>query len=336
MSVLEIAAVALSACSIAMLAVLVTRRWELARRARHRRQVEDRLRQVALELLHAGIEPPVELSVEEKETLADLLGRYARTVRGPTHDHIVAYFGREGLIERELSVLAGARQAWRRATAAFRLGDIGSVGAAPALIGALSDKDRYVRIAAVRSLGRLRAPEAGPALVAAGAEGRAPEGLVRWALLQLGAPALPELRSLLSSPSDRERAAALQLIGLLGGPADAGEAESRLRDGSSLVRTQAARALGRLGGERNLPALLKALEDRIPAVRAAAAISLGYLRDPTALDALTEHAESDPVFDVARESARAAAKIDAQASAQRARSTESDHLREAVDLAGIR
>lgn len=336
MSVLEIAALALSACSIAMLAVLVTRRWELARRARHRRQLEDRLKQLALELLHAGIEPPAELSVEEKETLADLLGRYARTVRGPTHDHIVAYFAREGLIDRELAVLAGARQAWRRATAAFRLGDIGSEAAAPALIEALRDKDRYVRIAAVRSLGRLRAPEAGAALVAAGAEGRAPDGLVRWALLQLGPPALGELRALLSSPSDRERAAALQLIGLLGGPSDAGEAESRLRDSSSLVRAQAARALGRLGGERNLPALLDALEDRIPAVRAAAATSLGYLRDPSVLGALTEHAEGDPVFDVAREAARAAARIDAQASATRARASDSDHLREAVDLAGLR
>ncbi|HJS95841.1 MAG TPA: HEAT repeat domain-containing protein, partial [Solirubrobacteraceae bacterium] len=96
------------------------------------------------------------------------------------------------------------------------------------------------------------------------------------------------------------------------------------------------RALGRLGSERNLTALLDALEDRIPAVRAAAAISLGYLRDARALEALTEHAEADASFDVARESARAAARIDPAAAAANAGATNSEHLREAVDLAGIR
>jgi HEAT repeat protein len=334
-SVLEIAALALSAASIVMLAVLVTRRWELTRRARHRQDVEDRLKPLALELLHAGIEPPAELSGEQKEALADLLGRYVRTVRGQTHDNVVGYFARQGIIDREIAVLAGARAAWRRGTAAFRLGDIGSDQAPPALIAALGDSDRAVRVAATRSLGRLRAPEAGPALVAAAADRRAPAALVQWALLQIGPPVLPELRSLLVSPNERERAAALQLIALLGGPSDAGEAEARLRDSSALVRAQAARALGRLGSERNLIALLEALEDRIPAVRAAAAISLGYLRDPRALDALTKHAEGDASFEVARESARAAARIDPAASADRARAAGSEHLREAVDLAGI-
>jgi HEAT repeat protein len=147
---------------------------------------------------------------------------------------------------------------------------------------------------------------------------------------------LPELRALLASPSERARAAALQLIGLLGGPAEAGEVEARLRDSSALVRAQAARALGRLGSERNLPALLEALEDRIPAVRAAAAVSLGYLRDPRALGALIEHATGDRFFEVARESAHAAVRIDLAASASSATATGSDHLREAVDLAGIR
>lgn len=336
MSALEIAALALSACSIVMLSVLVTRRWELARRARHRRRIEDRLKPVALELLHAGTEPPAGLSGEEKEALADLLGRYAQTVRGPTHDHIVDYFARQGTIELEKGVLAGARAAWRRGTAAFRLGDIGSDDAVPALIAALEDSDRAVRVAAARSLGRLRVPEAGTALVAAAADRRAPAGLVQWALLQIGPAALPELRSLLVSQNEHERAAALQLIGLLGGPSDAGEAEARLRDSSAQVRAQAARALGRLGSERNLTALMDALEDRIPNVRAAAAISLGYLRDPRAIDALTRHAEDDASFDVAREAARAAAKIDPAAVAANARATGSEHLREAVDLAGIR
>jgi HEAT repeat protein len=82
---------------------------------------------------------------------------------------IVEYFVREGTIDRELGALAEGKRAWRRASAAFRLGDIGNEAAAAALIDALSDPDRDVRIAATRSLGRLRAPEAGAGLVAAAA-----------------------------------------------------------------------------------------------------------------------------------------------------------------------
>jgi HEAT repeat protein len=321
-----------------MLAVLVTRRWELGRSARRRDQAEDRLRLVALELIDsdgADAQPPANLRAEEKEALADLLGRYARTVRGAAHERIVDYFTAEGTIAREVSVLAGPAPAWRRATAAFRLGDIGDGAVAPALIVALRDADRDVRIAAVRSLGRLRATEAGPDLVAAAAERRAPDALVRWALLQIGVAMLPELGNLLSSSDQRERAAAVQLIGLLGGPSDAGEVQERLRDSALQVRVQAARALGRLGGEHQVPALLDALEDRIPEVRAAAATSLGYLRDRRALPALGEHAVHD-LFDVARECARAVARIDPAVAAAQARGTGSDHLREAVDLAGIR
>ena len=335
MSALEIAAFALSACSIVMLAVLVTRRWELARRARHRHDVDERLKPVALELLHSGAEPPGDLRREEKEALADLLGRYARKVRGPTHDHIVEYFTREGTVEAEQCELQSARAAWRRASAAFRLGDIGSDAALPALIAALRDRDREVRIAAVRSLGRLRLPAAGAELVAAAADGRAPDALVRWALLQIGPPVVPELRSLLAGGEDRERAAALELIGLLGSPSDAAALEAALRDSSAMVRAQAARALGRLGGERQLPALLDALEDRIPAVRACAATSLGYLRDRRALEALAAHSSDDASFEVAQESARALARIDVHSADEQAKRTGSVHLREAVDLAGI-
>jgi HEAT repeat protein len=333
--VLEIVALSLSACSIGMLALLVARRWYLRSRERHRHDVEERLRWVALELLDSGTAPPADLSVAEKEALADVLGRYARTVRGATHERIVDYFAREGTIKRELSVLASRGPTWRRASAAFRLGDIGDDSAVTSLITALRDRKPDVRVAAVRSLGRLRAGEAGGELVAAAAEGRAPGALVRWALLQAGSAALPELRGLLSSPHQRERAEAAELIGLLGGPSDAGELAALLRDSAAQVRADAARALGRVGAEANLPALLDAIEDRIPAVRAAAAVALGNLRDRRALAALAEHAEHDQ-FEVARESARALAIIDPAGASERARVTGSDHLREAVDLAAIR
>jgi HEAT repeats len=335
MSPLAIAAFALSACSVIMLGVLVTRRTYLAGQERHRSGVEDRLKLVALELVHEGGQPPADLNDEEKEALADLLGRYARATRGPSHEHIVEYFEREGTIERELAVLATGRRGWRRATAAFRLGDIGNADAAGGLVGALGDPDRDVRIAAARSLGRLRAPEAGSALVGAAADGRVPPALARWALLQIGTPTLPQLRALLSSEEERERASALQLIGLLGAPSDAEAVQARLRDTSALVRAQAALALGRLGSARNLEALMATLEDRIPDVRVAAASALGYLGDPGALEALLERVDRDD-FDVAGAAAHAVARIDPAAATAHASEGASVHLLEAVDLLAVR
>lgn len=334
MTVLDVLAIALSAASLLMLVVLVGRRGYLGVHERRRTTIEAGLKTVALELLHSGAEPPAALGGDEKQALADVLGRYARAVRGPTRDRIVAYFTREGTVDVELASLAAAPRAWRRAQAAFRLGDIATVDAAPALIAALHDSDRDVRSAAARSLGRLRVPEAGPELLAAAAE-RVPAGLVRWSVLQIGEQALPQLRSLLDSPEPGERAGAVTLIGLLGGPRDAAAVQERLGDDSSRVRAQAARALGRLGSERNLPALLAALEDQAPDARGAAAGALGQLRDRRSLEPLCTHSVSD-LFDVARAAARAVAAIDPAFAAERARSTGSVHLWEAADLAALR
>lgn len=334
MSALDITALALTACSVLMLGVLVARRTYLKTRDKHRRDLEDGLKPIALELVHAGQLPPANLSVEQKEALADLLGRYARAIHGATHQRIVEYFAQEGTIDRELAVLANARAGWRRATAAFRLGDIGNESAVPGLIHALHDKDREVRVAAARSLGHLRAPDAPAELVTAAVDGRAPVALIGWALLQIGAPVVEQMRALVSSTEAGQRAAAMQMIGLLGGPRDAVRAEERLRDSAAPVRAQAARALGRLGSERNIAALTEALEDRIPAVREAAAKALGQLRDRHALQALAEHAEHDD-FPVARAAAQAMTKIDADAAAAAGRATGAVHLLEATDLAAL-
>jgi HEAT repeat protein len=331
---LPIIALALSASSIAMLGVLVLRRSQLARQAKRQGELEENLKGIAMELLHEGVEPPSQLSEAERQALADLLGRYARAIRGATHDRIVDYFEREGTVANELEVMADARAGWRRAAAAFRLGDIGPASAAGALCRALEDPDRDVRIAAGRSLGRLRAPEATASLLSAAVDRRLPPALVRWALLQIGAPALPRLMPGLTADSERLRGGAVQLVGLLGGPAEAAQIEAGLRDTSAMVRAQAARALGRIGGRRNLPALREASWDRIPDVREAAAGALGQLRDRESIPSLAIRAAGDQ-FDVARACARAVAAIDPEEAARRAQATGSVHLFEAADLAAV-
>jgi HEAT repeat protein len=331
---LDLIALALSAASLMMLGVLIMRRAALASRDRRRRDVEEGLKGIAMELLHEGVEPPPDLDERQREALADLLGRYARATRGATHDRIVEYFEREGTVAHELSVMEGARSGWRRATAAFRLGDIGPASAATALIAGLKDSDRDVRVAAARSLGRLRAAEATEQLLTAAGDRRVPPALVGWSLLQIGAPAMPRLIPLLTAESEFARSGAVQLVGLLGGPGEAAAVRERLGDASPAVRALAARALGRIGGRRDLPALRSAAWDRVPQVRAAAAEALGQLRDRDSIPMLSMRAAQDQ-FEVARACARAVSAIDPAAAAEQARETGAVHLLEASDLAEV-
>jgi HEAT repeat protein len=332
--VLELLAVALAGANAVLLLVLAARRVALMARERRRAGIEQRLKPALVGFLHSGAPLPEALPDHEQEVLADLLARYARLLRGPLRDRITAQFAELGTVAREQATLRGHRVAWRRAAAAYRLGDIAGPGAIPSLIEALQDPSREVRTAAVRSLGRLGDPIATRPLLEALAEGRVPGGLARWALLQLGSAATPELRALLDAAEPEQRAGAVQLLGRLGDASDAGSVEARLRDTSALVRVQAAEALGRLGSSRHIAALLRALEDRVPAVRAAAAAALGALRDPLAVPALLERAGSD-TFEVAGAAAQALAELDPQLAATGAEQTTSQQLREAADLAMI-
>ena len=332
MAIFAAAVLILGGTNSILLLVLVGRRLTL-RRTEHRVQrVEEQLRPLVLEFVHQGGDLPKNLTPHEQGVLADLLIGYARVLRGSARDRIAEYFLEQGAIDREVDTLRGAPRAWRRAGAAYRLGDMGSASAEDALIAALNDPDRDVRTAAARSLGRLRRVGAVNALLTALVDRRVPQALVRWSLLQIGEAAVPHLRRLMGSAEPAERAGAVQMIGILGGASDAEAIEAHLRDTSADVREQAAFALGRLGGSRSAAALLLALEDRIPTVRAAAATALGRLRDPTAIAPLLNHAATDS-FEAAHAAAYALAVIDPQtviASASRG-----PHLREAADVAGL-
>jgi HEAT repeat protein len=317
-----------------LLALLVARRLQLTRRHRRREQVEAELRPAIVAFIDAGDPLPAGLDVYEQEVLAELLAGYAQLLRGPARERITAYFEEEGAVERQFAWLASKRPL-DRAAAAHRLGIMRSRRAVGALVAALDDPDRTVRIAVAASLGRLGAPEAAEALLGTLARGTTPALLTRWAILQAGPAVTDSLRTQLGGPEPEERAGAVQLLGLLGSPADAEGLVERLRDSSALVREQAALALGRLGGPQSLAPLRAAIRDRIPAVRAAAAVALGRLRDAEAFPALIEQACLDR-FEPARAAAHAAALVDPEALAGEARDTRNPHLREAADVAGLR
>jgi HEAT repeats len=332
MHLFAIAVLALAAANGVLLLALAGRRLQLGLRARRIAELGRRVRPVALAFLDDDPAPVPSLSLPEQEVLADTLGGYARSVRGRSRERITAYFEEQGTVDAEIGALRTSRQAWRRAAAAQRLGDMGSPNAGDALADALDDDDWDVRLAATRSLGRLALPGAVDPLIMAIIAGKVPRSLAAWALLQIGAPTLPRIRAGLDAIDADQRAGSLQMVGLLGDGSDTPRVEKRLRDGAAEVRRQAAEALARIGRRESVDALLDALDDRIPTVRLAAAQALGRLRDTRSAAALIAHARDDD-FDVALAAAYAAAAVDPEAA--EAAAGDAGCLREAVDVARL-
>jgi HEAT repeat protein len=328
---LAAASIGLAAAGVASMLVLIGRRTWIALDERRRRRAAARLRPLALDLVLLGEEPPRALDRRDGRLLAELVAGYSRRLTGASLEGVAAFFETRGRVDEELRGLH-ARRTWRRAAAAFALGDMASARAVPALLSALADPAEEVRAAAARSLGRLRAAAAVEPLLHALAAGLLPRAVVGQALLRIGTGAVPGLLPLAEHPEPEERAAAVQLIGLLGGAREAPVVAARLRDTSSEVRRQAAEALGRLGRAGEAQALREALEDRIPAVRAAAAAALGALGNAAAAPDLERAAREDS-FEPARAAAHALARLDRAALAEAAgRPGAGPFLHEAADL----
>lgn len=327
---------ALVVLSAVVLTVLVLRRVALARDERRRADAEARLRASALALV-AGDEDAVdvpELRGRDAVVFAELLGRYARRLRGDSADRIAAFFERHGGVEREVQALRGWRT-WRRAVAAYALGDMSARSAIPALLEALEDRQRDVRAAAARSLGKLGAVEAVGPLVEALAARLVPPAVAGYALVQIGPAAVPALEALLTHADPVVRARAAELLGLVGDASAAGPLVGRLRDSSAEVRARAARALGRVGAGDAAAELRAALEDRVPFVRTSAATALGAIRDHAAFEGLLRQARTDS-HDPAHAAAAALAAIDPRRIARISLDPAAGpHVREAADLAAV-
>jgi HEAT repeat protein len=328
------ASLAIAAAGALFLSALVARRVFLERRERVRADVADRLRPAALALLDGEEVELPPLTASEQRIFAELLGRYARALRGAPRERIARYFESTGGVRRELGTLSD-RRAWRRAAAAFALGDMGSSRAVPALVRRLRDPEPEVRVAAARSLGRLGAAGAVQPLAETLADGSVPATLAGQALLEIGDAGLPSLHALLGHEEQAVRAGATELVGLLAGAAEGPAVVALLRDGSAAVRAAAAAALGRLGSADAAAALRGALGDRVPFVRAAAATALGRLGDRTAVPELLRQADDDD-FEPARAAADALRRLDPELLVRAsARAGAGPHVREAADLAAL-
>jgi HEAT repeat protein len=318
--------------SLILILLLVARRSYLARQAKARDLLVRRLRPLAIAFVESDDPASApDLHGPEAEIFASLLGGYARLLRGAAWERIAAYFEATGGVDEQLERLR-SRRAWRRATAAFTLGDMCSRRAAPELLVALGDRVRDVRMAAARSLGRLGAVEAIEPLIASSLSGGVPRDVGGLALLDVGPKAVPRLIALSGNVEPAVRSDAVELIGLLG---EAGHEEpllEHLSDPAADVRAASATALGRLGAGEARDALVHALGDRVPDVRAAAADALGQIGGRRAADALLPVARAD-AFEPARAAARALARIDPERVVQAASEPDAGpHLREAADL----
>jgi HEAT repeat protein len=328
---LGIAALALAALSATFLGALVARRAALAREERRRAELERRVRPLALALVaDDDVELP-ELDRDEQTLLAEALGRLSRRVTGGARHRVGAYFAGTTALRAELQALHD-RSGWRRATAAYRLGDMACADAVPALREALVDRDGDVRAAAARSLGRLGAGDAAGALVLALVDNAVPRAIAFRAVLDVGADALPDVRRLATAPDPAVRAASAELLGWLGDASDDALLVDALADPAAEVRARAAAALGRLASADGAEALTRALDDRIYFVRLHAARALGQVGERGAVPQLLRQAREDR-FEAARAAAEAVARLDPAAVLEVAEDADAGpHLHEAADL----
>jgi HEAT repeat protein len=334
MSLPGVAAVALTVANLAMVATIAVRGRQALRSRRRHDELVARLRQTAVEVIDSDepVDPP--LDRDEARVLAELLARYGRQFRGGSRERIVAYFEAHGLVDQELRRLE-SRRAWRRATAAFTLGDIGAVRATRPLVDRLDDRSADVRAAACRSLGALGAVEAVGPIIATAVRRGLPGAVSRLALLDVGPPALDQVLAMVGHEEPQVRAAAVELVGLLGEPSAADAIRGCLQDPAATVRVAAAAALGRLGASDARDDLVAVLADRVPGVRTAAAEALGGIGGRRAVDALLPVARTD-AFEPARAAAEALARADPGLVLRAAAEPDAGpHLREAAGRVGM-
>ena len=331
LEVLGIGALVLAVLSVLFLIALVTRRMSLARAERRLNELEARLRPLALALVDGDQVEERGLDAEERATLAESIGRLSRSVSGEARERIGEYFAGTEAYAAEIRALRDPR-GWRRATAAFRLGDMACPEAAAAILRRLDDRDPDVRAAAARSLGRLGAPEAAEPLVRTLVDGTVPRAIAFRALLDIGPGTLPVLRTLVHDPDQNLRAVVIELLGWLGDASDDAAVIEAVGDPAAEVRARAAGALGRLASADGADVLTQALEDRIYFVRLHAARALGQVGEHAAIPRLVRQAREDR-FEAARAAAEALSRIDPDVLLAAADEPGAGpHLHEAADL----
>jgi HEAT repeat protein len=299
------AALALIAVGVMYSLLLWVRRAHAVRRDATRAEARERLEPVAHALLDG--EPAGTAARRDERALTEILADLAPALTGESRAAIAGHFESSGAVARVSRRLADPR-AHRRAEHAAMLGDMCSQLAEVPLLQALNDRDPDVRLAAARSLGRLRPRTAAGPLLYALVQGLVPRAVAASALISIGTAALPGIRSLLRDEEPAARASAVELLGRLGNPRDSLSLRERLGDDAPLVRRRACEALARLGADDVGDALEDLLSDHVADVRISAATALATVGDERSAPTLLRLVRHDSV-EVAEVAARALAAV---------------------------
>lgn len=328
---LPVIAIGLVLATIPFVALLVARRALIQARLNRQERIEEKVRPIATAFVFGDSQIPDHgLSPRESDALATVLGRYARLLSGQSRRLIASYFERFGGVDRALRELRSAR-AWRRATAAKRLGDMGSARAVKPLIACLEDRSGEVRSVAAESLGRLEAAAAAGPILAAVRDDRIARPTAGRALLRIGSGATPELFAAAQSDDPKIRRLAIELLVHVGSSAEAPLLADSLADSSHDVRAKASRGLGRLASNGEVRQVRMMLADAVPSVRAAAASGLGAIGDRDSIALLEYVAAGEREFAPARAAARALTEIDPRRVIEADARGAGPHIREAAD-----
>ena len=191
-------------------------------RRRRRERIAAPVRALLLELLCAQDDEQGELldrvtRIDRRTwaalepTVASMLGK----VTGRARAVLVLLCERRGSTAEAVADL-GSHSAPRRGRAAQVLGQLGHRPAVPALCRLLGDRDREVRLAAARALGRTADPAAVPHLLESLHGARTvPPKIVTASLTSLGPDAWPAVMAGLRDPAPLVRAVAIEWSWLL-------------------------------------------------------------------------------------------------------------------------
>lgn len=294
-------------------AALVLSKWlrELLARRRQRRRL---LYTPALDGLIAELPGASALALRPRgwgdaAVVEEMLAEALLTVRGPLQEKLAQAAEELGLADRRLEALS--ERAWhRRAEAAERLGILRSRKAVAPLVDLLEDPEPAVQLAATRALGRMRAPEALPALLKALERMPGPSGSpIAQALMEFGEQAQSALIQALG-PRSLVRSQAAQILGELRSlQAVPGLVRILTQDEDPEARASAASALGTIADPQATHALREGLGDVFREVRARCAWALGMIGDPSACAALEKAMLTDGYWWVRVRAAEALAKL---------------------------
>ena len=225
----------------------------------------------------------------DRKFIRELLLQQADQLKGAGRRNMTTVFEKLGYVKSEMIALH-SRRWWLRLEAAVNLGTMRSQDAVSALIDTVRDPVEDVRLATVRTLGRLDEPRGLQVLLEV-----IEEEEDRWTgsnvevLVSIGPSITPEIISRLKSTTNiNSRLLYMQLSGLLRIPAAVEVLLPLLMDPHRETRISAARVLGQIGDVLAVKSLIISLGDESWEVRVQAAKALGALGDKQAVSKLKQ------------------------------------------------